>query len=416
MWRMTTTVVALQSVKPPQDKASRAARRSIDKDTTRYPDWEPVSRSPCENEICLDLQPMMRRHQAARQTVCHVGSDAFIYWTRGNNENCVSPDVYILPGIPQTAMPTDYVGANDERCWKTWIHASVPNFALEVKAWRNPRKDELQSPERHNALGTNELIVFDPFWQRRRGERRRFAVHRRDATGKLVVVLATNDDRVFSEELQAFVVAEGNDDKSRLRLALGPNGETLLPLDSERADMEARRADEATRLQQEEARRADEATRLQQEEARRADEATRLRQEEARRADEATRLRQEEARRADEATRLQQEEARRADEATRLRQEEARRADEATRLRQEEARRADEATRLQQEEARRADDEARRADDEARRADDEARQCQEQSRRADEATRMAQDAARRMAELEAELEQLRASTGKRRKR
>jgi multidrug resistance efflux pump len=61
-------------------------------------------------------------------------------------------------------------------------------------------------------------------------------------------------------------------------------GETLLPLDSERADMEARRADEQARLRQDEARRGDEATRLQQDATRRADEATRVAQEAARRA------------------------------------------------------------------------------------------------------------------------------------
>jgi hypothetical protein len=95
-------------------------------------------------------------------------------------------------------------------------------------------------------------------------------------------VAETNDDRVYSEVLEAFLVARGNDETGLLRLGLGPNGDMILPLESERGEMEARRADEEARMRQEQARRADEEARMRQEQTRRADDATR-------RADDATR-------------------------------------------------------------------------------------------------------------------------------
>jgi hypothetical protein len=283
-----------------------------------------MCREPVETEVCLQLLPVLRRHLAERAIVGFVGSDNFIYWVKGNIKACVSPDIYILPGIAQTTRPAQYDGTKDEQCWKTWIHQVVPNFALEVKARRNPRKDELQSPPRHDALGTKELIVFDPFFHRRRAHRKRFVVYRRNANGKLVIVQEINDVRVYSEALDAYLVAENEGDHSLLRLGLGPNGEQFVPFESELVEIKTQRANEA-------AQRADEAAQRANEAVERAKYATRLRQEESQRADDEARLRQEESRRADEETRLRQEESRRADEATRLRQEESRRADEAIR-------------------------------------------------------------------------------------
>ncbi|MBK9263228.1 MAG: hypothetical protein IPM54_25930 [Polyangiaceae bacterium] len=185
----------------------------------------------------------------------------------------------MLPGIAPTSRPTKWAGTKDEQCWKTWIHQVVPSVAIEVKARRVPRKDELQSPSRHDALGTKELIVFDPFHHRRRAPRKRFAVYRRDAVGKLVIVLETNDDRVHSEQLDAFIVAQDEGDDALLRLGVGPNGENLLPFESELVELETRRAEEAAQRAEHEARMRQEEARMRQEEARRAEDAIRRAQE-----------------------------------------------------------------------------------------------------------------------------------------
>lgn len=270
---MTTTAPGLSRVKlqPLASQTVSSPRRfkiEVDDDPTVYPDGEVMSRDPTESNVATKLQAVLARYQASRGIECYTGSDNFLYWQKGNNRLSVSPDVYILPGVSPDAHPKEFQGSKNEGCWKTWIHDVAPSLAVEVKAWTNPRKDELQSPQRHDALGTEELIVFDPYQGRRRGGRKRFVVYRRDLTGKLVPVLATNERRVYSNVLEAFLVLEGDDARSLLRVGVGPNGEQLLPFDHELIEMQTRRADDAQRRAEDAQRRADE-------EARRAAEAIR---------------------------------------------------------------------------------------------------------------------------------------------
>ena len=91
-----------------------------------------------------------------------------------------------------------------------------------------------------------ELVVFDPYVDVRSG-RTRFRVHRRDERGKLVVVEATNADRIRSEVLGCVVRAVGAGDAMRLRLAVDAEGEVLFPTAAEAAEREAREAREAER-------------------------------------------------------------------------------------------------------------------------------------------------------------------------
>jgi hypothetical protein len=412
---MTTRAPEFTAVKAGSRVLAGVRKVIVDDDPTEYPDWERMSDNFCQNAIRGELVPVLKRYQADRNVECFVGGDNFIYWQKGNIERCVSPDVYIVPGVAQTALPMDF-GDKENGSWKIWHLGVAPNFALEVKSFKNARKDELQSPERHDQLGVEELIVFDPHWQRRRNkeERKRFCVYRRNPNNEFVIVLNTNADRVKSEILDAFLVCQGEGDKSMLRLGIGPNGDELYPFESERADMAAQRANQEARLRLEEARlrleekqRADQEARLRLEEKQRADQEARLRLEEKQRGDEEARLRLEEKQRGDEEARLRLEEKQRADEEARLRLEEKQRVDQEVRLRLEEARRADEQARLRLEEARRADEEARLRLEEKQRAD-------EQARRADEATRSADEATRRAAELEAELARLRAGASTKR--
>lgn len=264
-----TTIAPGPTVKPQQVLQASGRAQALDDDPTVYPESEVMSRDPIESDIAEALEPVVRRYLTGRGIVCYVGSDHFIYWVKGNNKACVSPDIYVLPGIPPTARPKQFPGSK-ESCWKTWVHRSVPTFALEVKAWENPRKDELQSPDRHDAMGTKELVVFDPFAHRRRAPRKRFVVYRRDDAGNLRIVAETNDRRIYSQELEAFLVVDGDDETTcLLRLGLGPNGEQLLPFEWELVDQQTRRANEEARRADEEARRANEATRSAQESARR---------------------------------------------------------------------------------------------------------------------------------------------------
>ena len=112
--------------------------------------------------------------------------------------------------------------------------------------------------------------MFAPLANRRMAPRKRFVVYRRNTAGRLVAVLETNDDRVYSKELDAFVVVDGGDELTcMLRLGVGKNGERPLPFESELVDIEAQRANDEAQRANDEARRADEATRVAEQAVRR---------------------------------------------------------------------------------------------------------------------------------------------------
>ncbi|MBK9263227.1 MAG: hypothetical protein IPM54_25925 [Polyangiaceae bacterium] len=81
---MTTTAPGPQMVNPQRVKRRRTAGGEVpfDDDPTEYPESEVMCREPVETEICLQLQPVLRRFLAERGIVAFVGSDNFIYWVK----------------------------------------------------------------------------------------------------------------------------------------------------------------------------------------------------------------------------------------------------------------------------------------------------------------------------------------------
>ncbi len=209
---------------------SAAQRLGLDDpdDLVFYPVFDNMGESTLQRLMTELLRPLLARFLAAPGVRAFVGADQFIYWTKGDPKAVVAPDVYVMPGIDPDVAP---------RCWKLWEMGVAPSFALEIMAEENDVKDVVHAPQRHDELGTRELVVFDPYVEVASG-RTRFRVHRRDETGKLVVVEATNADRIRSVELGCFLRAVGQDHAMRLRLATGSEGETLFPTDGEARDAE----------------------------------------------------------------------------------------------------------------------------------------------------------------------------------
>jgi hypothetical protein len=175
-----------------------------------------------------------------------VGADQFIYYIKGNPKAVVAPDVYGLTGVEPGVAP---------RCWKAWEDGVTPSFALEIMSEVDDLKDVAHAPQRHDELGTQELVVFDPYVEAAPG-RRRFRVHRRDRKGRLVVVEETNRAWVESRVLGCVLRCVGEAEGMRLRLGVGPEGVELVPTDAERAKKEAERAKAAEQANRKEAERA----------------------------------------------------------------------------------------------------------------------------------------------------------------
>jgi hypothetical protein len=228
--------------------AAAKKRSPADVDPTIYPEADGMGEGLLQRLICELLRPLLARFLAERDAArgrhedWTVGADQFIYWQKHNSAARVAPDVFVLRGVP----PSPAI-----RSWKVWETGIAPLFCLEIVS-DDADKDYDDAPAIYAKLGVTELVIFDPRAREARGlrERARFQVYRRVGARGLVSVDFTNDDRVRSKTLGCWLRVVGDGDDQRVRVALGPRGDELVPTDAERADAE-RTAKDAERAAKE---------------------------------------------------------------------------------------------------------------------------------------------------------------------
>jgi Uma2 family endonuclease len=207
-------------------------------DPTYYPEDDGLGEHELQTLIRELLRPLLARFLAEQGVVAHAGSDQFLYWVKHRPTESVSPDIYVLPGVPQNIV----IGS-----WKVWEHDFIaPSFALEVVSdeWA---KDYRDNPRKYGELGTQELVLFDPIAYAgdapRTPERIAWHVFRRHGRW-LECVERSGKDRVQSQSLGCWLRAVGELDTLRLRLGLGATGDELFPTEEEheRAEKERERA------------------------------------------------------------------------------------------------------------------------------------------------------------------------------
>ncbi len=220
-----------------------AIARGVD-DPTVYPAEDHMGETEWHRAVCLLLWVLARRWAAQRKLRVHVGSNQFVYWAQHEPTRSLAPDLYVIPGLEVGPEGLDVV--------KTWEHG-VPSLVVEIASidWR---KDYEDAPRRCDEMGVRELIVFDAKAPRaRQPERVRWQLFRRVGRRGLVRVEATNDDRIRSRVLGAWLREVGKGGAQRVRIATGTKGDTLVPTDEEVLDAVAaeRDAERAARAQAE---------------------------------------------------------------------------------------------------------------------------------------------------------------------
>ncbi len=208
-------------------------------DPTYYPTTDDMGQDALQALIVELLRPLLARYLAQQGIKAYVGTDQFIYWVQHAPTISVAPDVYVMPGLSPDLRP---------RSWKLWEAGVVPTFALEVMAAENTAKDRVLSPRRYNELGVRELIVFDPYAERRRAPVR-FSAYRREGKGELELAETNNGDRIRSTELGIYIRVVGEEDDPRLRIGTGPKGRILFPTEAE--EQANRVVQERVRVEQE---------------------------------------------------------------------------------------------------------------------------------------------------------------------
>ena len=118
-----------------------------------YPesDGEPMAETDTHWQATADLALMLKdRYRDAADV--YVASDNFIYYEEGNPRAALSPDVYVVFGVPKRLR----------RIYKLWEEGQSPAVVFEMTS-RGTRQEDLGSKRALCArLGVREYWLFDP--------------------------------------------------------------------------------------------------------------------------------------------------------------------------------------------------------------------------------------------------------------
>lgn len=166
--------------------------------------------------------------------------DVFVEWDPNDPRARVSPDFLLLDGQDPSISPP---------IWQTWLpDREPPRFALEIVSERSRTKDHDVNPLRYAALGTEELVIFDPA---PREPSQHFKLFHRNDRGQLLLVYK-GPGPAESKVLGAWLVA--TDEHRNVRLARDADGRVLIPTYKEiarAAEEQARAAEEQARAEKE---------------------------------------------------------------------------------------------------------------------------------------------------------------------
>jgi Uma2 family endonuclease len=93
----------------------------------------------------------------ANDPMAFVAGNMFVYYERGDPRRHVSPDVFVVRGVPKETSP-------ERRRYLVWEENHAPNLVIEVTS-KSTRKEDLDDKMKvySDTLGVSEYFLFDPY-------------------------------------------------------------------------------------------------------------------------------------------------------------------------------------------------------------------------------------------------------------
>ena len=215
-----------------------------------YPesDGKPMAETPIHRDDMVRVIHTLRDAMADRPDV-YVSGNMMFYYEEGNPRVSVSPDVFVVKGVPKTP---------EREVFKLWEEA-VPAFVMELTSRWTRRQDLTRKRDLYARMGIPEYFLYDPLGDYLRPPLQGFRLVGRayepiepDAAGGLTSTKLGVRFLLNAGRLELYDVRTGT---------LAPDPETRTRMAVARAEAEAARAEaEAARAEAEaEARRAAEA-------------------------------------------------------------------------------------------------------------------------------------------------------------
>jgi Uma2 family endonuclease len=179
-----------------------------------YPvrDGKPMAETDKHADVMVYVREALRLHFADRADRVYVSGNNFVYWEEGNPQARVSPDVYVVFGVPQRQRDS----------YKSWEEGRrLPSFVLEVTSKKTRREDVTEKKDRYEKpLHVAEYFQFDPTGDYLTPRLQGLTL----AMDHYEEIPLEQGDRLYSRQLGLYLVMVGED----LRL-WDPREERFLP-------------------------------------------------------------------------------------------------------------------------------------------------------------------------------------------
>jgi len=192
-------------------------------------DRKPLAETDKHREIAYYIIQALKTYYADRPDV-YVSGNNFVFWEEGNPKARISPDAYVVSGVPKHLR-------DSYKAWKE--RGRLPDVVFEFTSRKTQREDtDTKLPRYETTLRTPEYFLFDPTGDYLRPRLQGYRLE----NGRYMR-LELIDDRLHSEQLGLDLVQEGEN----LRLYDPIANKFLLTSleQARRAEEEARRAESA---------------------------------------------------------------------------------------------------------------------------------------------------------------------------
>jgi Uma2 family endonuclease len=120
-----------------------------------YPtrDGRPMGETELHRNKMQDLITTLDYYFAAKPDI-YVGGDLLIFYERGDRRKHISPDVFVVRGVPKLPMRDHYL---------IWLEGKAPEVVIEVTSKSTRREDQKKKSVLYrDVLKVAEYFLFDP--------------------------------------------------------------------------------------------------------------------------------------------------------------------------------------------------------------------------------------------------------------
>jgi Uma2 family endonuclease len=119
-----------------------------------YPtsDGKPMAETDWHRDLMAALIETLKLYYAA-QPLVYVSGNLLMFYEPGNRRRHVSPDVFVVKGVPKHDRPNYLV----------WLERKGPDVVIEITSSSTRREDVRQKRDLYqNTLRVREYVLFDP--------------------------------------------------------------------------------------------------------------------------------------------------------------------------------------------------------------------------------------------------------------